>query len=279
MNSIKLANVTVIIPCYCCFDTVERALRSVVGQSLLPREIILVDDSSDDEGQTLLTLKKLINDFNSTASEIRLIALKNNVGAAGARNAAWDLASSDLVAVLDSDDAWHPRKIEIQYQWMKEHPMVALSGHLYSQVDENGEPSDVPSSFSAKPCDFRSMLFKNPLVTRTVMLRRDIPLRFAMGKRYAEDYLLWLQTMALGLQVFILSVDLAYSFKSSYGESGLSGNMWAMEQGVQDNFIRLYKDQEITLVTFLLASLFSFLKYFRRVMIVSLRRTFLARPQ
>ena len=47
-------SVSVIIPCYQCTSTIQRAVNSVAQQSLLPREVILVDDASDDETLEML---------------------------------------------------------------------------------------------------------------------------------------------------------------------------------------------------------------------------------
>ena len=48
MSKTDFAPVSVIIPCYNCKDTVERAVKSVFDQTLQPREVILVDDASSD---------------------------------------------------------------------------------------------------------------------------------------------------------------------------------------------------------------------------------------
>jgi glycosyltransferase involved in cell wall biosynthesis len=57
---------------------------------------------------------------------LKIISLKRNGGASIARNIGWEQSTHDYVAFLDADDAWHPRKIEIQYTWMQNHQEVAL---------------------------------------------------------------------------------------------------------------------------------------------------------
>lgn len=51
--------VSVVIPCYCCEGTIERAVGSVMKQTALPVEIFLVDDASPDHGRTLNKLRQL----------------------------------------------------------------------------------------------------------------------------------------------------------------------------------------------------------------------------
>ena len=102
MNNKNYADISVIIPCYNSYKTIERALNSVVNQSLLPREIILVDDCSNDK-----TLE-LLNNFkkNNLEYNIIILSLEKNVGAASARNRAWDIAKSYVIAFLDIEDSW-----------------------------------------------------------------------------------------------------------------------------------------------------------------------------
>ena len=65
--------VSVVVPCYCCEDTIERAVVSVMSQTALPGEVILVDDASPDHGRTLSKLQELQERFRDKA-HIEIIA-------------------------------------------------------------------------------------------------------------------------------------------------------------------------------------------------------------
>lgn len=93
-----IAPVSVVIPCFQCVRTLERAVASVAGQTVLPLELILVDDGSGDETRALMTH---LQSRNKTGW-IKLVMLDTNVGAASARNAGWDEARGDFVAFLDA---------------------------------------------------------------------------------------------------------------------------------------------------------------------------------
>ena len=80
------APVSVVIPCYRCAATIKRAVQSVLAQTVLPAEIILVDDFSDDAGQTLGALHEMQR--LDARLPIRLISLRQNGGPGTARNAA-----------------------------------------------------------------------------------------------------------------------------------------------------------------------------------------------
>ncbi|MGB5082945.1 MAG: glycosyltransferase family 2 protein, partial [Burkholderiales bacterium] len=122
--------VSVVIPCYRCKGTLRRAIASVAGQSARPVEVVLVDDGSDDGSLGLLRdiQHELGGDW------VKVIALGQNRGAGPARNAGWNVATGRYLAFLDADDAWHPRKIEVQYSFMESNPGVALCGHAHAQI-------------------------------------------------------------------------------------------------------------------------------------------------
>lgn len=233
----------------------------------------MIDDASNDRRETLACMKELAQTYASSEVVIQWFELDTNGGPSVARNAGWDRAKADYIAFLDADDAWHPNKIEVQYQWMQMHPEVILSGHGREQI--SGFPRLHARSgsiqCSEKQCSLYAMLFRNSLTTSTTMLQRDISLRFAQDRRYSEDYLLWLEIVAAKLPTYILNAELAYSFKPTFGESGLAANSWAMEKGEQDNFWRLYKGGRIGVGMFVVASMFSFLKYLRRICVVMVR--------
>ncbi|BBO67037.1 hypothetical protein DSCA_09670 [Desulfosarcina alkanivorans] len=97
------------------------------------------------------------------------------------------------------------------------------------------------------------------------MLRRTIGLRFDPEKRHSEDYLLWLETIFNGNKGVFISLPLAFAFKALYGDGGLSGNLWKMEKGEIDTYIKLYQKGFITILMLnglIVLSLMKFIKRF-----------------
>ena len=94
------APVSVIIPAFNRADTLPRALRSVLGQSLRPAEVIVVDDHSQDATAEV-----------AERWGVRVIRHERNRGAAAARNTAAAAATQPWLAPLDSDDEWLPHHL------------------------------------------------------------------------------------------------------------------------------------------------------------------------
>jgi glycosyltransferase involved in cell wall biosynthesis len=261
------APVTVVVPCYRCAATIERAVASVIAQTLRPAELVLVDDASGDG--TVEVLQSLRQQYGEW---ITVVEQPVNGGAASARNAGWDRATQPFVAFLDADDAWHPQKMKIQYAYMVQHPEVAASGHLCRQLPAS---SAVPPQWpvrvgSATRLTWFGLLVRHAFVTPSAMVRRDLPFRFASNQRYMEDHRLWLDIVGGELPVVKLDAELAAIYKPGYGASGLSADLWRMEQGELANYRYFFQLGKISLP--LLAGLYcySLLKYVRRLVIVRL---------
>jgi glycosyltransferase involved in cell wall biosynthesis len=263
--------VSVVIPCYRCAATIDRAVDSVAAQTRRPAEIILVDDCSGDG--TAAKLNELERRY--PGGWIRVISLGANVGAGEARNAGWDLAIFPYVAFLDADDYWHFDKLRTQYEWMANHPEAALSGH-YWNLGSLSPNSD--AGVDRKP-DVRRitpwvLLLSNRFSTPTVMLRREISLRFAQGKRFAEDFHLWLSVVLTGGQAWLIKAELATLAKPAYGAGGLSSQLWKMELGELDTYNRLRKAALLSTPAAVFLYLFSLAKFSRRLCSVAGKRLF-----
>lgn len=259
--------VSVVIPCFRCSATIERAIGSVAGQSVLPTELILVDDASDDE--TLAELCRLQQRFQT--GWIKIIRLSINSGAGSARNAGWEAAESEYVAFLDADDTWHPNKLEIQLGVMSAYPEALLSGHRSAIGPTLPDPVSA-DGIPVEKITFRQLLLANRFVTPSVMLKRVMPFRFRAGQRHMEDHLLWMQIAASGAPVLRLDAKLALTYKPAYGKSGLSSNLWLMEKAECGNYLHLAETGTIPRIGALLLCCYSALKFIKRIVIVAIRR-------
>lgn len=260
------APVSVVIPCYCCADTIARAIESIAKQTLLPTEVILVDDRSQDD--TLKILYELQNLYPT--NWIKIVALEQNGGASIARNTGWDLASQDYIAFLDADDTWHPEKIEVQYQYMQNNSNLIFSSHLCEVIQTQATLTypPLPKTISTNLVSpQRALFFSLFPTTSTILIRRNINRRFNPDKRYCEDSLLWLDLVLSGKQAAIIQFPLAYRYRPFFSQGGLGGNLWKMEVSELDNYRIFWHSGYINFLSFIVLSLWSLVKYFRRILI------------
>ena len=257
--------VSAVIPCHNCAATLPRAAESVLAQSRPPAELILVEDGSDDAGATLLALKA-VADRHAGGNRIRIVRHERNLGAAAARNSGWDAATQAYIAFLDADDAWHPRKLELQCEWMEAHPGVSLTGHRSAQAHPGAPPGNVPRQITADRVRLGRLLLSNAFGMRTVMLRRELTQRFDARLRRSDDYLLWLTLVHSGREAWLLDAVLAYSFKASFGEGGLSRDLWAMEKSELAVYRELARRGAISPLTHGALVPYSLIKHAKRVL-------------
>jgi glycosyltransferase involved in cell wall biosynthesis len=96
-------SVSAVIPAYNAELTISDAIQSVLAQTYEIAEIIVVDDGSSDHTSEVAAR------FPRTQ-----VIRRPNGGPGAARNTGIHAASGEWIAFLDSDDAWAPRKTEIQ---------------------------------------------------------------------------------------------------------------------------------------------------------------------
>jgi len=111
-------DISVVIPNYNYGYFLERCINSVLAQSYPAIEIIVVDDGSTDES---------IQVIQGYGSKVKLIK-QRNCGPSAARNAGIKAASGEWIALLDSDDSWHPLKSETQIKILQSDNSIDFIG-------------------------------------------------------------------------------------------------------------------------------------------------------
>lgn len=250
---------SVVIPMYNASKTIARALDSILGQTASPVEVIVVDDRSTDD-----CMKLVVNQYAPLFGDALVLASHlRNSGPGSARNLGIDIAKSDLVAFLDSDDTWLPEKIEIQYSIMTAHSDVMLSAHAIAEVTET--PRKRASNELFRDVSFQSLLRSNRFSTPAVMIRKLPGLRFSEKSRFSEDYLMWLR-YASQSRVIMIPEILGHIHKPRFGHSGLSASLFKMAFFELANYRVLSKEGRINGVQMLLFSTYSAAKSVRRIL-------------
>ena len=117
--------ISIIMPCYNCQSFVSRAIESVLKQTYTDWELILVNNNSDDQTQSVLdSYCALYPDKVFTYMEI-------TPGAPAARNKGLQYAKGEWIQFLDSDDELYPDKIERQIEIAQKNNCDIVSGAYY----------------------------------------------------------------------------------------------------------------------------------------------------
>ena len=266
-----MINVTAVIPVFDGQDHLGWALDSILRQTILPREVVIVDDCSTDD-----TLSVAL-DFASRFLEfgIRFVVYRAclNHGAGASRNKGWALSTSDFICFLDADDQWLPMKLEVQYDFMRK-SSVDLCCHLdmFHPLQSANHSINLPVRVRSCRISFYAMLFRNVVRTRTVMLRRSLSQRFSLSKFGAEDFELWLKLLNSKKEVRLLKFVGAIYFKPNYGDAGISKNLKEMHLAVTKTLGSLKVDNVFVRSLVWLAVRFEKLKYILRNAVVWMRR-------
>lgn len=174
--------VGVVIPMHNSAATIGRALRSVELQTVPVREVVVVDDHSEDAGPAIVEAWP--------DPRVRMVRSTER-GAAVARNTGVAALTSELVAFLDSDDVWYPDKLEHQLPLLTDD--VAIVGALVHYLGESGEVlgTHVPFADWDQATEATRAAESLPVPTTSFLLRRTEFMHaggFDTSFRQSEDF-------------------------------------------------------------------------------------------
>ena len=197
--------ISIIVPVYNAEKFIMKTMDSVLAQTYLNWELLLVDDcSSDGSAEAISQYVEKEKD-----SRIRLIRQPTNQGAAYARNRGLMEARGRYIAYLDADDLWMSEKLEHELNFMrKKDAAFVFTG--YEFADENGtglgKVVRVPETLS-----YRQALSNTTIFTTTVMFDTEkIPKeQLVMPRIKSEDTALWWRVLRSGHTAYGLDENLA----------------------------------------------------------------------
>lgn len=128
------ADVAVIIPTNNRAALTLRAIRSILNQTTLPEEILVIDDGSNDSNYN-----ELITGTDKYRPVLKVIKQAHH-GVSVARNTGIEASTASLLIFLDSDDILCPESIEQRLFYIKNNPDVGGVFHDYRTYDNNGKP-------------------------------------------------------------------------------------------------------------------------------------------
>ena len=141
MNSL----ISIIIPCYNDADFIEQAVNSALYQTCNNKEIIVVDDGSDEETKAVLM---------RIEPKIDLLLVQDNQGQSNARNKGIKAARGEFIIVLDSDDYFEPTFAEKAINAVFQTNEVKIVTCWGRRISEKNEIIDIFKPKGGELCNF-----------------------------------------------------------------------------------------------------------------------------
>jgi glycosyltransferase involved in cell wall biosynthesis len=194
--------ITVLMPAYNAGNYIAEAIASVLAQSFTDFEFLIVNDGSTDN-----TLD-VIHSFGDS----RIIVIsQNNQGVASALNTGLHYARGKYIARFDADDICHPKRLEIQYDFMRSNSGYYILGSAADYMDMSGS-----YVFNYQPPGYSDEQIKQldyaqcPFIHSTVFYQKDVIVAAGGYNKNAlgfEDHLLW-RSLVLAGKAFNFSQSL-----------------------------------------------------------------------
>lgn len=229
--------ISVIIPTFNRLELLKETVESVRNQTFGDFEIIVVNDGSSDGTSEWL---KAQSDINTLEQANCGIAASRNNGASRARGA-W-------LAFLDHDDIWAPNKLEVQAEFAKKHPDVALIAARHVRLGKNYRSPKHPRWIQGDL--FVKEYSESFIHTSSVMIRGDVFHEiggFPTSYRFADEFDVWLKIAAVHP---IAYMDAPLVFIRFY-ESNTSHNRVGVRTDTYDILMRNYDPERIPVSVFL----------------------------
>lgn len=195
--------VSVITPVYNAAVFIEKTVDSVLNQSYTNFEHILVDDCSTDNSEIIL------REYMERDPRVKYVRLKENSGAAVARNTGLEHAKGQYISFIDSDDVWKPHKLEKQIRFMKDNH-YAFTYTDFEMITEEGEIIPRSATLPEK-LSYTGLLKNTAIACSTVVIDREVVGDFRMPLvRKGQDTATWLQILR--------DLDFAYGLDEVLGQ-------------------------------------------------------------
>ncbi|GLS20336.1 hypothetical protein GCM10007874_33530 [Labrys miyagiensis] len=225
----KTPEVSVLMPVFNGARFLQRAIDSILGQTLREIEFVIVNDGSSDETAAIL------DTVARRDSRVIVAHLPKNGGISAALNHGLGMVSTEFVARMDADDIALHDRLERQLQFLAQHPDVGVLGGWMRLLYPDGSLGDVIQYPEGLWRFDAQMLAGNPIGHPSVMMRPSI-IRKVGGYRSAfdgqEDYDLWIRTSQIARIGNIGGACLVHYRFRSWAEANIPRSWWRRFLGI-----------------------------------------------
>ena len=224
--------VSILMPVYKTAPYLREAMDSMLSQSFTDYELIVLDDCSPDDAESILDIY----------TDPRIVRYKGekNAGLSNVLNVGIGRARGRYIARMDSDDVSLPERLQVQVDYLEAHPevdLVSVGMQLFGAREE----------VWVRDLDLEKVkinaLFHSPVLHASSVWRKDSfenqDLRFRQERVPAEDYDLWTRALVKGLKLVNLP-DVLYKYRMHSSQATVQTDKTAAKsREVQQEYLRL----------------------------------------
>lgn len=122
--------VSIVMPVYNEEKSLDKSIQSILNQTFKDFEFIIINDCSKDNS------RKIIEKYKKKDKRIILINNNKNQNFPEVRNIGLRIAKGKYIANMDADDISHPKRIEIQFNYLERNPHIFLVGSSAIYINE-----------------------------------------------------------------------------------------------------------------------------------------------
>ena len=194
-DELAFGKVSIIMAAYNASKTIANAIDSVIKQTYINWELIIINDSSSDN------TKDIIENYQQKDNRVLLIDHSKNQGVSVSRHDGLTSARGKWIAILDSDDAWEKDKLEKQIHRQQETSgELIYTGSAFMDTDGNVLKWKLQVPLTIQ---YKDLLKQNIISNSSVLVERTLYEKyFSYGDQMHEDYAIWLQLLRDGYKAY-----------------------------------------------------------------------------
>lgn len=222
-------------------DYLIQSVDSILNQTFSDFEFIIILDNPANE-----MLKQILQDYAKRDSRICFLINEKNIGLAMTLNRGIKMSTGKYIARMDADDIALPERLEKQYSYLENNPLIDILATNIEYIDEkglnigHGEKQPV-SSDKIK----RMLAYVNILAHSSVMMRKDKILSIGLYRNFptSQDRDLWSRAVSADFQFGMLNECL---LKYRLNSQGISSSKSYMQTLISLYISLLTKEREKT---------------------------------
>ena len=221
--------VSIIIPHFNCAEFITQTIESIISQTYINWELLIVDDCSTNEK----AMKKL-KELSAMDNRIKVYSTPKNAGAGVARNIGIDNSTGDYIAFCDADDWWYPEKLEKQMRFMLDNGYQFVCSY-YEDCDADLNVKSVIRQKARQR--FRDLISGCNIGSPGVIYCKNSveDVRFPEARR-GEDWRMWLRLLS--------RIDYLYTYPEPLWKyRHIEGSTNSSKSKIVSAVIDLYKDE------------------------------------